>query len=88
MNTILCNFNLFDLKQTILMLSEETNSYMPIGQSETQDLGSTIALLCDTYKVNKVRLIGHSSYAENIKKDILLFSKMTYNNNDIEVEIN
>lgn len=85
---IFCNFNLFDLQQTILLLSDTDNTYMPIGQSETQDLGSTIALLCDTYQVNNVHLIGHSAYAENIKKDILMFSKMNYNNNNIEVEIN
>lgn len=86
MNTIFCNINLFDLNQSILLLSED--KYMPIGQSDFQDLGSTIALLCDTYQVNNVQLIGHSEYAQVVKRDILTFSKMNYNNNNIEVTIN
>ena len=91
MKKIICNFSLFDMEQTIYILTEENNTqhYEPVGTCELVNLGKTLTEVCFANNIDNIHLYGHSKYIDGILYDIDLYSGCSaYSNGMIHVEVN
>ena len=91
MEKVICNFSLFDMEQTIYILTEEngTTNYKAIGKCNLDELGKTLADVCFANNIDSVHLYGHAQYIDNILHDIDLHSGCSaYSNGMIKVEVN
>lgn len=82
---ILCDFNLFDLHQSIMLVSPE--GVEKIGISSIEELGDNIAFLCDKYNVHDVKLHGNKKYGEEIANTLIAAGNTRYGMFDINVEV-
>lgn len=87
---IFCNFNLFDKYHRIYVVGpgEASVAIEEIGEADFDNLGETIAFLCDKYNVNNVRLVGNADYAKNIEQDIHKTLNFRQDKREIIVEVN
>lgn len=84
---IICNFNMFDIEQTIYIYTD--NSTSPIAKCSMDELGKTITDICFGSNIANVHLFGNAKYVENILHDIDLHSGCSaYSNGMIKVEVN
>ena len=87
MKKIFCNINLFDLHQQVYLIDTDANKEDCIGLTELDKIPEMICSLCDNKKVYKVILSGNKEYNNKLSNNILEYSKMNYNNNNIEIEV-
>ena len=87
---IYCNYNLFDLHQGIYIHDpKEPGVVTKVAITTLDNLGYTIAEMCDKYDIYKVRLFGSQAHAESIVDDIQTYALNKYSNkNAIEIEVN
>ena len=91
MKKIVCNFNLFDMEQTIYAYIEEdgVKRVEPIGRCKFENLGLMLTELCFANNINHIHLFGHEQYVDNIVHDIDKHSGCSaYSNGMIQVEVN
>lgn len=89
MKQIICNLNLFDLQQKIMVADLDTNEIKLATISDTADLGMNIAKTCQTTEVYYVHLYGEDKIIqENIIPEIESYLTLTYGINDLEIEVN
>lgn len=87
MKTVICNFNLFDLHQYIMVADGCEPKLAAITSLEK--LGEDIVAICEVHHADHVHLFGNSEYATSIVQDIDNANKMRYNNiKEIKVEVN
>lgn len=83
---IVCQYQLFDLHQNIMLIDGEDAQVVCI--SSLDNLGGDIANMCDKFDVYDVHLYGATSYADKIVKQIVEVNNIKYSNRPINVEIN
>ena len=83
---IICNFNMFDLEQTVLIYTNDSTT--PIVKCTMEDLGETIVDICSNSNIKNVHLFGNNKYVETILRDIDLHSMSAYSKGLIKVEVN
>lgn len=89
MKTIICNFSLFDMKQSIYIFDDETNTYTLVGKCDLNELGKSLTDACFANNIDRVHIYGHNVYVEDILHDIDLHSGCSaYSNGMIIVEVN
>ena len=82
---ILCDFNLFDVNQNILLITKD--DVAKIGVSSLDELGDNIAFLCEKYSISDVKLKGNRQYGQMIAENIVAAGNTRYGMFDIEVEV-
>ena len=91
MEKVICNFSLFDMEQTIYILTEEsgTTNYKAIGKCSLDELGKTLTDVCFVNNIDNIHLYGHDKYIDGILHDIDMYSGCSaYSNGMIHVEVN
>ena len=87
MTKVVCNFNMFDIEQTVLIYADDSTT--PIVKCSMEDLGKTITDICFSNNINNVHLFGNAKYIEAILDDIDFHSGCAaYSNGMIKVEVN
>lgn len=86
---IICNFNLFDQTQKILVADPETNNFSVIATSNFDDLGTNIAKACQKVGSYKVHLYGSLDFLETaVIPAIEEYLGLTYGKDELEIEVN
>ena len=90
MKKIYCNFNLFDQYHRIYLVGngEASTGIEEIGAATFEELGQSIAFLCEKYDVENVHLTGNVEYGKNISEDIFTSLRFNKNKKEIIVEVN
>lgn len=87
MDTIVCNFKLYELHQPIELMNSNGNLTL-IAVSNFESLADDITKACEKYKTNKIHLFGNSNYANGLIQEIKNYSITKYNKNNLEIEVN
>ena len=90
MKKVICNFNLFDIEQTMYVYIEEdgVKRVNPIGRCKFENLGHMLVEICYANDANRIHLFGNEEYVNGILHDIDLHSGSAYSNGMIQVEVN
>ena len=91
MKKIVCNFNLFDMEQTIYIYIEENGvqRYEPIGKcGKIENLGHMLVEICYANEIYNMHLFGHSGFMDSVLNDIDKYSNSADSNGLITVEVN
>ena len=90
MKKVICNFNLFDMDQTMFIYIEENGDKRvnPIGRCKFENLGHMLVELCYANDIRNIHLFGQEQYVNIILQDIDLHSGSAYSNGMIQVEVN
>ena len=84
MARIICNLNLFS-KSPIML--DKDGELAILGYADVNDIHKVICEFCKQYDVTDVKLSGGALFAEGIANDIIIYNRVEYSNNDIEVEV-
>lgn len=85
-NLVFCKINLFDALQTVMLVNESGTT--ELAHVDLQNLGHTIASVCNEEKVFNVRLNGSREYTESIADDIRVANTFMYHSNhEINIEV-
>lgn len=87
MDTIVCNFKLYELHQPIELMNSNGDLTL-IAVSSFESLADDITKVCEKYKTNKIHLFGNSNYATGLIQEIKNYSITKYNKNNLEIEVN
>lgn len=86
---IICNFNLFDIEQKILLADPETGEFSVFAVSNFDDLGTNIAKACQKAESYNVHLYGTTDYLEEkVIPQLKEYLSLTYGLEDLNVEVN
>lgn len=91
MKQLICNFNMFDLEQSVYIYAEEdgVKSYEPVARcTKIGNLGQMLVELCYANDIHHIHLTGNKNYLESILKDIDKHGNAAYSNGEIIVEVN
>lgn len=88
MKKIFCNVNMFDLEQLIYIIDDETNGKDIVAMSTIEELPATISALSSEMGIADVVLSGNIvTYNALLSDNIIQYSKLNYNQNEIKVEV-
>ena len=87
MQRVYCELHMFDLNQTVYIVSPSTGEKEAIAITTMEELPEVISAICDAKKIYKVLLTGNSIFGAAVSEDIIAYSKKHYNWNNIEVEV-
>ena len=87
MKKIYCELHMFDLNQTIYIVDPEVGTKEEIAIATMEELPEVICAISNSKMINKVLLTGNSIFGAAVSEDIVAYSKINYNSNNIEVEV-
>lgn len=88
MKKIFCNINMFDLEQLIYIIDDETDGKDIVAMSTIEELPATISALSSEMGIADVVLSGNIvTYNTLLSDNIIQYSKLNYNQNEIKVEV-
>lgn len=87
MKKIVCNINIFSMNQPVWIIDDETNNIIYSGESTLQSLPEVVSMLSSKYDVSHVCINDIDEHGELLAKNILEYSKETYSNNNLEIEV-
>ena len=85
MKVLTCNFNLYDLHQSIFLVDQEEDTVKKLCICSIDEIGNHMAQLASQLDVNNIHLYGNKDYAESIINTI---RQSNYNSNDLRIEVN
>ena len=89
MKQIICNINLFDFEQKILVADLDTKETKLIATSSNEELGKNIAKSCQLAESYNVHLFGVDDVIkETIVPGLEAYLKTTYGFENLEIEVN
>ena len=83
---IVCQFNLFDMYQTVNEI--QNGQLRPLGIMTLEELGKNIGKYCLTQNINYIHLYGDLSYSKKIIEDIDTVTNGLFSKKKIEIEVN
>lgn len=83
---LVCNFNLFDLHQTIMLVDDY--DHKTVSVTTLTDLGKSLSELCNANGIEYIHLYGDNSYANKIIKDFDKASNLKFSKNKVKIEVN
>lgn len=84
---IYCEPFMFDLHQRVYLISDATHM-REVAISDLDELGNTIAAMCDKYNVSEVKLkMRLDDYATSLVEEIYEANAVLYHKNNINVEV-
>ena len=87
MKKVYCDLHMFDLKQEIFILDTETKETQVITTATLEELPEIICAVCHHKNLDDVLLTGNSIYCSAVAEDVVTYSKINYNNKNINVEV-
>lgn len=88
MKKIFCNVSMFDLEQLIYIIDDETDGKDIVAMSTIEELPATISALSNEMGIADVVLSGNIvTYNTLLSDNIIQYSKLNYNQNEIKVEV-
>lgn len=78
---------MFDLHQRVYVMDIDSGDKECVAITTMEGLPETISAISNEKKINKVVLSGNSVFGTALSKDIINYSKINYNWNNIEVEV-
>ena len=87
MKRIYCELHLFDLNQHIYIVDTDTGEKNCVAVTSAEQLPEVISAISNEKEVNKIYLAGNSVLGYTISEDIITYSKIHYNWNNIIVEV-
>jgi hypothetical protein len=87
MKRIFCEIHLFDLNQKVYIIDSGTGNKELIATTTMEGLPEAISAISGEKKIPKVFLAGNSILGATVAEDIVTYSKLHYNWNNIEVEV-
>ena len=87
MKKIFCELHIFDLEQKVYMIDDETGKRDIVAIAVAEELPAVISALSSEKQISNVVLSGNFIYSSLISEDIIAYSKLHYNNNEIKVEV-
>lgn len=85
MKKIFCNLNLFDQNQQVFIIDDCGQQY--ITNIDFENLSEKISTMSNISDINHIVLAGPKIFCSKVANEILTYSKINYNRNEIEVEI-
>ena len=86
---IICNFNMFDRSQKIMIADVETGELTIFATSDFDKLGTDIAKACQKVQSYDVHLYGANSYLDEIViPQIKEYLGTTYGLEELNIEVN
>ena len=87
MRTIICNFNLFDIVQSIYIYNQDLDKMILMSKCSLDTLGETISELCHARGIDKVHLFGAEDYASILINEIEKHTELMYSNQKLKIDI-
>lgn len=87
MKRIYCELHLFDLNQHIYIVDTDTGEKNCVAVTSAEQLPEVISAISNEKEVNTIYLAGNSVFAAMLAEDIVEYSKIHYNQNNIIVEV-
>lgn len=88
MKKVICNFNLFDIEQKIIVVGEDKEMNV-VAVSDFVDLGTNIAKTCQMEKCYDVHLYGQEDYIQTAVVPALEEYLLTsYGYDELNIEVN
>lgn len=87
MKRIYCELHLFDLNQKVYIVDTDTGEKECVAMTTMEDLPEVISAISNEKKIGHVYLSGNSVLGNAVSEDIVAYSKMNYNWNNIIVEV-
>lgn len=87
MKKIFCELHIFDLEQKVYVIDDETGERDIVAITIAEELPAAISALSSEKQIPNVVLSGNFTYSSLIGEDIIAYSKLNYNNNEIKVEV-
>ena len=86
---IICNFNMFDKSQKIMIANEETGGFEVFATSDFDNLGKDIAKTCQKLESYQVHLYGSNDYLnEFVIPQIKEYLGTSYGLEKLDIEVN
>ena len=87
MKRIYCDIRLFTLEQNVYIVNPATGDRALVASATLEELPEVISAISNDQSISKVLLTGNSIFGQALAEDILAYSHMNYNWNNIEVEV-
>ena len=87
MKKIYCELHMFDLNQRIFIVDPETGYKEQVAMVPMEELPEVISAISSEQHINQVLFAGNSIFGEAVSEDVVTYSKLNYNNNEIKVEV-
>lgn len=87
MKKIYCELHMFDLNQRIFIVDPETGYKEQVAMAPMEELPEVISAISSERHINQVLFAGNSIFGEAVSEDVVTYSKLNYNNNEIKVEV-
>ena len=87
MPVIVCNFQMFDAAQTVILMEENLPATV-LSYTVNEKLPEVIVNHCNNYGIQNVHLFGVTEYVENYGDQIKTIAKTKYSLDNINVELN
>lgn len=87
MKKIYCELHMFDLNQRIFIVDPETEYKEQVAMAPMEELPEVISAISSEQHINQVLFSGNSIFGEAVSEDVVTYSKLNYNNNEIKVEV-
>lgn len=84
MSIMFCDFNMFELKSSVLKTTDEIENY-PIFTGTFNEVCDFMSTEYQTHQYDKIVLAG--PYATAVENYIRAYSRINYNLDDIEIEV-
>jgi monoamine oxidase len=78
---------MFDLNQRIFIVDPETGYKEQVAMASMEELPEVISAISNEQHINQVLFSGNSIFGKTISEDVVTYSKLNYNNNEIKVEV-
>lgn len=79
---------MFELNQHIYKHSDDSKSFIPIGDAPIEKLANTIVIKCKEHDINNVHLYGDEYFLQPIVEEIKARAIDNYDFDTITVEVN
>ena len=87
MKKIFCDLHLFNLEHNVYVIDLDNNSTELITTVSIEELPEIISAVCHSRNIDNILLQGNSIYSSAIAEDIIAYSKINYNKNNLEIEV-
>lgn len=87
MKKIYCELHMFDLNQRIFIVDPETGYKEQVAMAPMEELPEAISAISSEQHINQVLFAGNSIFGKAVSEDVVTYSKLNYNNNEIKVEV-
>jgi hypothetical protein len=78
---------MFDLNQRIFIVDPETGYKEQVAMAPMEELPEVISAISSEQHINQVLFAGNSVFGKAVSEDVVTYSKLNYNNNEIKVEV-